>query len=274
MKILKRLNRTFIVSVLALAIAGVPAAMAAGDQPSAVEQVIQRGTLRVGMSTFVPWAMKDKTGQFIGFEIDVATRLAKDMGVKVEFVPTKWSGIIPALLTGKFDVIIGGMGILPSRNLKVNFTNPYDFTGMSMVASKQMAEGMMGLEAFNKPGVTIAAVLGSTGVTATKRYLPEAEIRMFDDETKAYQEVLNGRVHAMVGSAPKPAFQAIKFPDKLFLPLEGTFTREPIGFAVRKGDVDTLNFFNNWIGYVTAEGWLKERKTYWFETKDWESRLQ
>jgi len=43
---------------------------------------------------------------------------------------------------------------------------------------------------------------------------------------------------------------------------------------VRKGDVDTLNFFNNWIGYVTAEGWLKERKTYWFETKDWESKIQ
>jgi len=274
MNILESLNRILIVAVLVVGMIVAPAAMAADAPPSVIEQVIQRGTLRVGMSTFVPWAMKDKTGKFIGFEIDVATRLAKDMGVTVEFVPTKWAGIIPALLTGKFDVIIGGMGILPSRNLKVNFTNPYDFTGMSMVASRKMAEGMMGLEAYNKPGVIIAAVLGSTGVTATKRYLPKAEIRMFDDETKAYQEVVNGRVHAMVGSAPKPAFQAIKFPDKLFLPLEGTFTREPIGFAVRKGDLDTLNFFNNWIGYVTAEGWLKERKTYWFETKDWESQLQ
>jgi ABC-type amino acid transport substrate-binding protein len=41
-----------------------------------------------------------------------------------------------------------------------------------------------------------------------------------------------------------------------------------------KGDVDTLNYFNNWIGYVAAEGWLKERIIYWFETKDWESRIQ
>jgi polar amino acid transport system substrate-binding protein len=60
----------------------------------------------------------------------------------------------------------------------------------------------------------------------------------------------------------------IFYPHKLFLPIQGTFTREPIGFAVRKGDVDTLHFFNNWIGYVDAEGWLKERKTYWFETKE------
>jgi polar amino acid transport system substrate-binding protein len=274
MELVTRMSRLAFLAILVFCLAGTPAAMAADNQDSVVEQVIQRGVLRVGMSTFVPWAMKDKTGKLIGFEIDVATRLAQDMGVKVEFIPTKWSGIIPALLTGKFDVIIGGMGILPSRNLKVNFTDPYDFTGMSMVASNKMAAGMQGIEAFNKSGITIAARLGSTAVTATKKHLPNAEIRMFDDEAQAYQEVINGRVHAVVGSAPTPAFQAIKYPDKLFLPLDGTFTREPIGFAVRKGDVDTLNYFNNWIGYVTAEGWLKERKTYWFETKEWESQIK
>jgi polar amino acid transport system substrate-binding protein len=275
MKAVRRLNKILFLLFLAFALAWMPSAMAAEEtQESVVEQVIQRGVLRVGMSTFVPWAMKDKTGKLIGFEIDVATRLAEDMGVKVEFVPTKWSGIIPALLTGKFDVIIGGMGILPSRNLKVNFTDPYDYTGMSMVASKKMAEGMKGIEAFDKSGVIIAARLGSTAVTATKKYMPKAEIRLFDDEAQAYQEVINNRAHAVVGSAPTPAFQAIKYPEKLFLPIEGTFTKEPIGFAVRKGDVDTLNYFNNWIAYVSAEGWLKERKNYWFETKDWESELQ
>ncbi|MCG8565802.1 MAG: transporter substrate-binding domain-containing protein, partial [Desulfobacterales bacterium] len=87
-------------------------------QESVIEKIQKRGVIRVGMSTFVPWAMKDKTGRLIGFEIDVARKLAKDMGVDVEFVPTAWSGIIPALLTGKFDVIIGGMGITPERNLK------------------------------------------------------------------------------------------------------------------------------------------------------------
>ncbi len=274
MRSLTRLIPAVFLAILIFTLAGVPGVFAADSRDSVVEQVIQRGVLRVGMSTFVPWAMKDKTGELIGFEIDVARRLAEDMGVKVEFVPTKWSGIIPALLTGKFDVIIGGMGILPSRNLKVNFTNPYDYTGMSLVASKKMAAGMTGIEAFNKTGVVIAARLGSTAVTATKKYLPKAEIRMFDDEAQAYQEVINGRVHAVVGSAPTPAFQAIKYPDKLFLPIDGTFTREPIGFAVRKGDVDTLNYFNNWIGYVEAEGWLKDRKSYWFETKAWESQIQ
>jgi polar amino acid transport system substrate-binding protein len=274
MKIATRVALLVLLVTVVFTFAGAPAATAANSRESVLEQVIQRGVLRVGMSTFVPWAMKDKTGKLIGFEIDVATRLAKDMGVKVEFVPTRWSGIIPALLTGKFDVIIGGMGILPSRNLKVNFSNPYDFTGMSMVANKKRAAGKMGLEAFNKPGVIIAARLGSTAVTAAKKYLPKAELRLFDDEAQAYQEVINGRVDAVVGSAPTPTFQALKYPNRLYLPIKGTFTHEPIGFAVRKGDLDTLNFFNNWILYVKAEGWLKARKAYWFGTRDWEKRLQ
>jgi len=276
MKLLIRFIKTALFLILALSVISINngTAVASSNGPSTVEQVLKRGVLRVGMSTFVPWAMKDKTGKLIGFEIDVATRLASDMGVKIEFVPTKWSGIIPALLTGKFDVVIGGMGILPSRNLKVNFSIPYDYTGMSMVAGKTLASSFSSLEAFNKPGVVIAARLGSTAVTATKKYLPNAEIRMFDDEAQAYQEVINKRAHAVVGSAPTPAFQAIKHPDKLFLPLESNFTREPIGFAVQKGDFDTLNYFNNWIRYVTAEGWLKERKAYWFETKDWEHLIK
>ncbi len=110
-------------------------------QTSLIDEIQKRGTLKVGMSTFVPWAMKDKEGKLIGFEIDVARRLAEDMGVEIEFVPTKWSGIIPALLTGKFDVIIGGMGIRAERNLKVNFSIPYDYTGMSIVADRKSAGG-------------------------------------------------------------------------------------------------------------------------------------
>ena len=243
-------------------------------QESTIEQVQQRGVLRVGMDTFVPWAMPDKNGQLIGFEIDVATRLAEDMGVKVEFVPTKWSGIIPALLTGKFDVIIGGMGIIPSRNLKVNFTRPYDYSGMSMVASQKRAAGFATIEDFNRPDVVLAVKLGSTSVMAAKKYMPRATLRQFDGEAQIFQEVINGRAHAAIASAPTPAFQAIENADRLFLPLEDTFTKEPIGFAVRKGDFDTLNYFNNWIQYVTAEGWLAERKHYWFKTQEWKKRIQ
>ena len=243
-------------------------------QESTVEQVIRRGILRVGMSTFVPWAMKDKTGKLVGFESDVATRLAEDMGVKIEFIPTKWAGIIPALLTGKFDVVIGGMSVRPDRNLKVNFSIPYDYAGQSLVANKKLAAGFANLKDFDRADVVISARLGSTAADAAKKMMPKAQMRFFDDEAQVIQEVVNGRAHAAVASAPLPAFQAIKYSDKLFMPFLGTFTKEPIGFAVRKGDFDTLNFFNNWIRVSEAKGWMAERKHYWFETKDWESMLK
>ena len=224
-------------------------------QESTLEQVMKRGVLRVGMDTFVPWAMKDKTGKFVGFEIDVATQLANDMGVKVEFVPTKWAGIIPALLTGKFDVLIGGMGIRTKRALKVNFTIPYDYSGMSLVASKKKAAGFSSLEDFNKPEVELAVKMGTTAVMAAKKFIPKAKLRLFEDEAQAYQELRNGNVHAVVGSAPRPAFEAATYPDTLFMPMRDNFTKEPIGFALRKGDFDTLVFFNGWIQTKRDSDW-------------------
>ena len=254
------------------AIAQAPRPEGAGE--AMLEQVLKRGVLRVGMSTFVPWAMQDKSGNFIGFEIDVANRVARDMGVKAEFIPTKWSGIIPALLTGKFDIIIGGMGIRPERNLKVNFSIPYDYTGMSIVAHRKLAAGFKRLADFNNPAVSIAARTGTTAAAAVSRLMPKAKLRLFDDESQAFQELLLGRVHAVVASAPLPAYQAIANPDRLFLPLKEDFTREPIGFALRKGDFDSMNFLDNWIRVTEAEGWLKERKHYWFETKEWEKLIK
>jgi polar amino acid transport system substrate-binding protein len=240
---------------------------------STIETIIKRGVLRVGMSTFVPWAMKDKTGKFIGFEIEVATRLAKDTGVKVEFIPTKWDGIIPALLTGKFDVIIGGMTIRPDRNLKVNFTIPYDYSGQTICAYKKLAAGFNKPEDFNRPDVILGARLGSTSVPAIKRFMPKAKLRLFSEEPQLYQELLNGKLHGVVASLPTPAYQALKYPDILFAITE-PFSRELIGFAVRKGDFDTLNYFNSWIRSVEAEGWLLERHNYWFNTREWEQFIK
>jgi len=241
---------------------------------SQLETILQRGEIRVGFDTFKPWAMKDKKGEYIGFEIEVAKKLADDMGVKVEFVPTKWSGIIPALLTGKFDIIIGGMSITPKRNLKVNFSVPYEFSGMSVVASKKLAGGRTLASEFNTPDTTIAVRLGTTAAEVTKNFLPKAKILFFDEESQTIQELLNERVHALVASNPLPFNLAKEYPDQLYLPFKEDFTREPISFAVRKGDPDFLNWLNNWVLYTSSKGWLQNRYEYWFYTKEWEDQIQ
>ncbi len=275
------MKRAFLIlAALALALtlaAGPASAQGVAKQlteGSTLTKIMERGVLRVGFDTFVPWAMKDKTGKFIGFEIDVAERFAKDLGVDVELVPTAWKGIIPALLAGKFDLLIGGMSIRADRAQQVYFSVPYYYSGQSMVASRQKATGMSTIEDFNKPDVVIAARTGTTAQKALDTYFPKAQKKLFDKEPLALQEVLSGRAHAFVSMAPLPAQEAVKNPEKLFVPLARNLTNEPNGIAMRKGDPDLLNYVDSWIQQVRGEGWIQERYHYWFQTMDWKERIE
>ena len=247
--------------------------LAQAKDGSMIEEVSRRGVLRVGFSSFVPWAMQDKNGEFIGFEIDVAKRLAKDLGVEIQLVPTKWAGIIPALLAGKFDIIIGSMSVTPERNLRVNFSVPYDYATIEVMANNS-TRNMKFPEDFNKPEVVVALRTGSTPVPVAKKVLPKATFRLFDDEAPAVQDVLSGRAAVMFSSAPLPALETLRNPGKLYQPSTESFYRQPVGMAIRKGDADSLNVIDNWIRTVEAEGWLADRRHYWFKTTDWEAQLQ
>lgn len=145
-----------------------PSAGTAASRESVIEKVVQRGTLRVGFSSFVPWAMQDKEGKYIGFEIDVAERLAADLGVRLQLVPTSWDGIIPALLSGKFDVIIGSMSITPQRLLSVNFSIPYDHAYVDLTLNREKSGAIAKLEDLNSEDVIIAVRTGTTAAAAAK----------------------------------------------------------------------------------------------------------
>ena len=116
------MKKFFAVLMLAAALILPGLAQAKDAQTSMIDDVVKRGVLRVGFSSFVPWAMQDKNGEFVGFEIDVAKRLAKDLGVELQLVPTKWAGIIPrAAMAGKFDVIIGSIERYPRAQFEGEF---------------------------------------------------------------------------------------------------------------------------------------------------------
>ncbi|OAN11457.1 amino acid ABC transporter substrate-binding protein [Photobacterium jeanii] len=264
---MKKLLATF-VAVITLLFASMPSL--AADKTALVE-IKERGTLRVGLSTFVPWAMRNKQGELIGFEVDVARRLAEDAGLKVEFIPTAWDGIIPALLAGKFDVIIGGLSITPQRNMSVLFTSPYAHSGVQLAANKTTAGDKTAVTDFNKRSVTLAVRRGAFTAQTAKKYFPKAKLRQFDDEAQAFQEVLNGNAHAVLASSPKPEQMAIQYNEKLYIPLTERLDRGSEAFAIRHGEFDLLNFFNNWILLRTEDGWLKERHDYWFTTLDWQN---
>lgn len=270
---MKRLSLWKILS-LTLVTLTMLAATPASAEKSMLDKALDRGVLRVGVASFVPWTMQDKNGDYIGFEVDVARRLAKDLGLDIELVPTKFAGIIPALLADKFDIIIGSMSVTPERNLKGNFSIPYDYAAIEALANKQKTGGMKFPDDYNNEKIVIAVRSGSTPALAAKKMFPKATIRPFDDEAPAVRDVTAGRSHLMLSSAPLPAFEALKNPDVLYQPSTEPVSRQPVGFVIRKGDPDSLNVLDNWIRLVEEEGWLKERRDYWFRSTDWEKLVR
>ena len=95
-----------------------------------LEDILKRGSLRVGMEPgYMPFELTNQKGEIIGFDVDVAKRMAKAMGVKLELVSTAWDGIIPALLTKKFDILMSGMTLTQERNLTINFAHDFAAQG-------------------------------------------------------------------------------------------------------------------------------------------------
>ena len=259
--------------------AGGAAAIVGASRPSVaagglIDEIKGRGVLRAGLSTFVPWAMRDKQGNLVGYELDVGKRLAGDLGVKYEPMPTAWDGIIPALLAGNFDIIIGGMTVTPQRQESVDFTEAYSFTGVGIVANKKTAPGLTSVEAFNRPNFTIVVRRGTSAATVAQQTMPNATLRQFDDDAQALQELLNGNAMAWVTTAPKPAFAAVDNPASLYLPIEKVITPQRDAMAVRKGDPTALSVLNEWIAARKADGFLQERFRFWFEQRSWLSSVQ
>lgn len=265
MTVTRRLFGAAMGAVMAISTA-LPAAAQMSE--SVIETIQKEGVIRIGLSLFVPWSMRDKNGDLIGFELDVGRQLAEDMGVEVEFVPTAWDGIIPALIGGNFDVIISGMSITAQRNLTVNFSDPYAFSGLAILANTSMTEGMS-LEDFNSPDVTFATRRGATPAVVIAKNFPEATLLLFDEDGASTQEVLNGNAHASMAAQPTPNREAARNPDTLSVPFENLYDPRGEAFAMRKGDPDALNFFNNWIAQQWRSGWLDERHDYWFKGEEW-----
>jgi len=262
---------------LALGVAAISAPASAQNarndlaSASVLEVIKKKGVFKVGMASFVPWAMFDKKGELIGFEIDLAKKIAKDSNWEIEFVPTSFAGIIPALLAGKFETIITGMAVSPKRNLTVNFTIPYNWTVRNIAANKKLAGDWTSMDDMNKEGVILSHRRGGQTTDMIKELWPKAKQVMFDDDAQALQEVLNGGAHAIMTAEPKPTMYALAYPDKLFLPLgqDAKLFPVPAAMAVRKGDPDILNYFNNWILANKESGWLQERIDFWFRSDGW-----
>jgi polar amino acid transport system substrate-binding protein len=242
---------------------------------STIEKILKRGELRVGFeSGYVPFEMTDKKGNFIGFDMDFARRMAKEMGVKFVPVNTEWDGIIPALMTDKFDIIMGGMTITQERNLKINFAEPYIVVGQTILLNKKHEGKVKSYKDLNDPKYILTSRLGTTGEQAIKKYIPKATYKSFQSEAEAGLEVINGKADALVYDLPYCGFLYGSQGQGKTVFLDEPFTFEPLAWAINKGDPDFLNWLNNFLRQTKGDGFYDRLYQKWIIGSDWKKELE
>ena len=130
MKTIKAMALAACVGLASLATAG-----SAHADGVTIEGIKKAGVLRVGSwLQYEPEMWKDlKTGEIKGFWMDMARKMAKDLGVEVQFIDSDWDGLIPGLQSGKFDIVLAQMAITSKRALAVDFAKPWEAVGLSAV---------------------------------------------------------------------------------------------------------------------------------------------
>jgi cyclohexadienyl dehydratase len=174
-----------------------------------LDQIIARGTLRVGSTgDYKPFTfLNPETKEFEGIDIDMAKSLAKAMGVKLEIVKTSWSNLLPDLLAGKYEMAMGGVSVSLERQKKALFTIPYMVDGKTAIARCADKDKYATLADIDKPGVRVITNPGGTNEKFDRDNLKQASISVYNDNVTIFDEIVAGKADVMITDASETMLQ-------------------------------------------------------------------
>jgi cyclohexadienyl dehydratase len=248
---------------MALAAALVAAPLAAGAQ-SVLNRVLDGGVLKVGTTgDWNPMTMKDvATNGYTGYDIDVMTQLAADLGVTVEFVPTDWKTLVAGISAGTYH-ITGSASVSPARAKVAGYSVPYFSLGTVPLVNARDAERFKDWDDLNKAGIKVAATLGTTQEAQVKSFFPEATHIIVDAPARDFQEVLAGRADAHITSNVE-AIQLVKrYPQLAVVPVSEPRARALVAMLMPQDDQVWINYVNTWIAARKESGFFDELAAKW-----------
>lgn len=218
-------------------------AMAAGI----LEKIKKRKELLVGMDPgFIPFEMKRANGEMVGFDVDMLDAFAKELGVKAKHVDTRWDGIIPALMTGKFDCIVSGLSVTPERAKQILFSDGYYKAGLMALVSSKHATKIKTVQDLNNPAFKVGTKLGTTGDIYAAKHLKKSQLKQLDSESDASTSVRLGKIDAFIYDKPYLAIYAKRNEGKVFL-LDEPLNEEELAMGARKKDKELVDAFNTFL---------------------------
>lgn len=258
---MKRITRFATAALAALTLLGGTAAQA----QSSLERILRDGVLRVGTTgDFNPMTVRDIAGGgFKGFEIDVATTLAEDMGVELEFVPTDWKTMVAGVVSDKYDIVMSGTSISVGRAKVVGYTNPYIFVGTVPMTLKENAGTFATWDDIDSDGITVAVILGTVFEEQARATFPNAEIVTVEAPATGFQEVLSGRADVTITSNVDAAAIMERFDAITTLADAAPRAQRPLAYITQQGNQTLLNFMNSWLALKHAGGLFDELEAKW-----------
>lgn len=244
------------------------------SQSTGLARIQQRGALLVGTAgSMPPLNFTAKTGEVMGFEVDIASQMAQAMGVQLKIQTMPFSELLPALESGKVDIILSGMTITPERNLKAAFVGPYFVSGKAFLTKAQTIASAREPSAVNSPGVSLAALKGSTSQYFVQEFMPKAKLVPAKDYDEGVGMVIGGKVDALIADFPICVVSVLRYPEKGLVSLITPLTYEPIGVALPRNDSLFINWTQNFLGALEGTGRMAELKKKWFEDASWLLKL-
>lgn len=158
--------------------------------------------------------------------------------------------------------------------MTINFAQPYILIGQSILLKKEFAGTVKSYKDLNDPKYTVGSKLGTTGEQATKRMISKAKYISYETEQEGVMEIVNGKIDAFIYDLP---FNAIAFSQKgkgKIVHLDQPFTKEPLAWAIRKGDPDFLNWLNNFMSQIKYDGVYAKIYKKWFQDDAWLREIQ
>ena len=212
--------------------------------------------LTVGMElAYPPFEMTDEQNRPTGVSADLAKALGAYLGQTVEIRNLPFDGLIPALKTGKIDLVISSMTATPERAQSIDFSEPYLKTGLCLLLAKTSA--ILSIEDLNQPGKTVAVKLGTTGHNYAVGKIHRARVRVLEKEDACVLEVVQGKADAFLYDQMSTFKNWQRNPEKT-RPILEPFQEESWSIGARKGNTALLNKVNQFLKEFRAKGGFEE----------------
>ena len=264
---MKNIRTVLTVGLAALLAFLVSCAQVDGDgqasvQASSLDNILEAGVIRIGTTgDFYMSFIDPDTGERRGYDIDVVTKLAADMGVEIDWVSTDWANLLSGIAADKYDITTGASFNM-GRAKTAGYTLPIINVGTVPLVRTENISRYASWDDMNRATVKVAARLGTVFEDQAKALVPNASLSLISSPATEYQEVLAGKADVAVTSLFDAANLVGQYAELAIVPVTPA-ARNAIGLLTPRDDQELINYLNVWIRIQDRNGFFEETRKKW-----------